>query len=588
MFDKESWTGKLYNRLKREAHKGRVMEVEVLGPYGTALVNRGGITNVLSIGAGTGIVPILSLFQEHVKRMKMLDPSAHLIEQQEVERNSVEVRRAMEARQVPLISYVVNPGCFKKAAQHEESKVSRRSTMMRNSLTRMSLAESVAEVRQSSKKLKRAALSVTQSLYGKVLQTVLGAYGIMVIGLLISWNKTPIDLYPNMINILMSFTVSFQIAFALVSTCFWNGRNFFAFIDLWMAIISFFADWYWYIMYDENERLPDPQIAASVVALGYMTLRLWARTVLSEEPNQLAASVSGLKSIERLDMVWVARSAKLVSKVLPDINDQWESLVNAWGEDFAHEVCRVSVYVTDKDPTARQLLQDDMKGMRLFQDGRVHFGRPDFAELIENHTLDMIETRNYSSSLLAFCGSPRLSSYLRRTKIANDMVTAMTGHKHHKMEFIAESYGGIKAPSTTEGTDSVEGNLKTQSFETAETQEKDATEKEEWDPLQISSKGSNLANRESVSFGQQMDSEQGVREFEDRASLVRAYSTRETGVKRSKSSRANVFSTLGTVARQRSLPMMKQHTTIRFSSQSSRDIYQRVYSTDQSCDSEEV
>ena len=177
-------------------------------------------------------------------------------------------------------------------------------------------------------------------------------------------------------------------------------------------------------------------------------MRIWSKTVQTDG-HETRGDTTGLSAIERLDVVWIARSAKLISRVLPDINRRYESLVKAWGEEYAKEVCRVSVYVTDKDPQAVETLKSELQGMVLHNQGLIKFGRPDIGELIEGHTLNMIETRSYSTSLLAFCGSPQLSSVVRQKKIANEIVTATTGFKNHTMDFISESYGGIKAPVET-------------------------------------------------------------------------------------------------------------------------------------------
>ena len=100
--------------------------------------------------------------------------------------------------------------------------------------------------------------------------------------------------------------------------------------------------------------------------------------------------------MERLEIVWVARSASLVSEILPDINAIWETLVAAWGEENARSVCRISVYVTDKDFAARQALKDEIHHTALFQNGSVRFGRPDFGRIIEDHSLDLICKRRSS------------------------------------------------------------------------------------------------------------------------------------------------------------------------------------------------
>lgn len=72
--------------------------------------------------------------------------------------------------------------------------------------------------------------------------------------------------------------------------------------------------------------------------------------------------------------------------------------------------------------------------------------RPDLKEIIENHTLDLIATRRSSCSVLSFCGSPELSQKLHHFKISNDMLAVMTGNRKHQMEYVSESYGGVKTP----------------------------------------------------------------------------------------------------------------------------------------------
>jgi hypothetical protein len=140
----------------------------------------------------------------------------------------------------------------------------------------------------------------------------------------------------------------------------------------------------------------------------------------------------------------VTRSTSLVSKILPDLDTIYSYLVKIWGEENAASVCRVDIYVTDKDQGAVKLLKRELQDTFLFRSGCVHFGRPDFGKVIENHTLDCITTTRNSYSLLAFCGSPEIAGKIHQVKIGNDMVTNITGNGHHQMEFVAESYGGHK------------------------------------------------------------------------------------------------------------------------------------------------
>ena len=155
----------------------------------------------------------------------------------------------------------------------------------------------------------------------------------------------------------------------------------------------------------------------------------------------------GIGALDKLELVWVSRSASLVSELMPDINCIWEALAEQWGNENAAKVCKISVYVTDKDEEACELLRRELSASQLFRGGAIKFGRPDFARLIEDHTLNMICTRKKSYSLLACCGSQQVAEEIHHHKVSNDMAMAITGHKAHQMEFVSESYGGSKKES---------------------------------------------------------------------------------------------------------------------------------------------
>lgn len=160
-----------------------------------------------------------------------------------------------------------------------------------------------------------------------------------------------------------------------------------------------------------------------------------------------SVDTDGIGALDKLELVWVSRSASLVSELMPDINCIWEALAEQWGKENAAKVCKISVYVTDNDEKACDLLRRELCASQLFRDGAIQFGRPDFARLIEDHALKMICTRKASSSLLAFCGSQEVAEEIHHHKISNDMTMAITGHKAHQMEFVSESYGGSKKES---------------------------------------------------------------------------------------------------------------------------------------------
>ena len=52
VFGDGSWTEKLFSKLKND--KRQKLDIDLLGPYGTALVKEESYTNIVAIGAGTG------------------------------------------------------------------------------------------------------------------------------------------------------------------------------------------------------------------------------------------------------------------------------------------------------------------------------------------------------------------------------------------------------------------------------------------------------------------------------------------------------------------------------------------------------
>ena len=161
--------------------------------------------------------------------------------------------------------------------------------------------------------------------------------------------------------------------------------------------------------------------------------------------QQVGTGCGTTGTFDKLSFVWVTRSAPLVSKIIPDIIHILNSIVNAWGLHAANKVCDISIYITDKDQAACDALKAEIGHSSLFKGGAVRFGRPDLQKLIEDHTLDRINDERGvpTTTLLAFCGSPSLSSEIQQAKIKNDVSTVITGNGHHQMEFVSESYGPI-------------------------------------------------------------------------------------------------------------------------------------------------
>jgi hypothetical protein len=107
------------------------MYIDLLGPYGTALVKDSSYTNIIAIGTGTGkyyaatdhdhcsshipnsilyipgIVPCTSLLKQHVRKMVMMEPVQYFAEHSEQKKRNINIICAQEDKKGSLVSHLV-------------------------------------------------------------------------------------------------------------------------------------------------------------------------------------------------------------------------------------------------------------------------------------------------------------------------------------------------------------------------------------------------------------------------------------------------------------------------------------------------
>lgn len=409
----------------------------------------------MAVGTGTGIVPILSLYKQHVRQLLRLDPWSHFDDLENHRKKIVAAEKAMAKRTGSMAQKIATSCVPLCQRQTDILDAATNAALGPNESLAVSIKEKIQrhermmrwrDVRGSVKDMQCQAFEATRSVYGVCLLALLPAMGTLLMGLAISWNTTATTIRPGMTTILQAMTGLFQLIFAVISLGIWDCNHLGAYTDGAMCLISPFASWYFALQYNENGRLSPGDITTYCLLTGYMTARLWGCTVKAHHKSwRKSVDTDGIGALDKLQLVWVSRSASLVSELMPDINCIWDALAEQWGNENAAKVCQISVFVTDKDEAACDLLRRELFSSQLFRLGAIQFGRPDFAHLIEDHTIKMICTRKKSNTLLAFCGSQDVAHEIHHHKVSNDMVTAITGHKpNHQMEFVSESYGGAK------------------------------------------------------------------------------------------------------------------------------------------------
>jgi uncharacterized membrane protein len=399
---------------------------------------------------------MLSLLNQHIRQLVRLDPKSRRVELLDHQKRVRQVELAESHRKKSIAKKVKS--CYSNRAVKLKTRQDTVSQTIHNSLhayETLKLRDATGAKQQGKdfvkdlginrNEMKKAAFSATRSIYGVVMLAALAVFGFMLIALTISWNNNSFGIRNGMVTFLQVSTVLFQMSFAAATFFLWDGGQLLALIDTVFCVVAPFADLFWFKQYESSSELSEANVARYCILIGYMTARFWSTTVKPRHRSwKKATHNDGVSSLERLELVWICRSTALASELLPIMNEMWGSLVDCWGEENARAACRLQIYITDKDEAANEQLRREIENTAVYRSGAIHFGRPDLEKIIENHTLDLIATRRSSCSVLAFCGSPELSMSLHQHKISNDMLTAITGNKRHQMEYVSESYGGVK------------------------------------------------------------------------------------------------------------------------------------------------
>jgi len=454
VYDGKAWTKQLWDLFEGESDSGKIdvhnLKIEVMGPYGTSLSQSQKYSHILAIGGGTGVVPILSMYKDHIHNLLRSDPDKFFTELDESEEKLRRIEHAEDAQKGSLMQQI-----FRVFGGKYSSDVNRRETLsksIRRSIVDHDELQNKYQIKMKKREIYKSATVATLPIYGTVLLSILPVAGVTLLSLLVSWSTIQVGLYAPMVVFLKHFTVAFHCFFAFVSIFIWNADGILAYVDAVFVIISPFADWYWIKVCSDFQKLfPNDIIMFSILIL-YMIGRLWVKAVAPIHSRRYSA-IKNDRAIylDQLKFVWLTRSASQVSEILPDILMLWDLLVEKWGLENAQKVCDISIYVTDPNELSCALLRKEYENTDFFRNGGIAFQRPDMMKVIENHTIELINSRANSHSLLAFCGSPSLANEIHYNKISNDVITAMTGHcQSHTMDYVSESYGGKKTASKNE------------------------------------------------------------------------------------------------------------------------------------------
>lgn len=103
-------------------------------------------------------------------------------------------------------------------------------------------------------------------------------------------------------------------------------------------------------------------------------------------------------------------------------------------------MCQISIIVTGGDKSGR--IQEKINDFQIPRNWIKVGVRPDFPSILDQHMIERINKKEvFSNSLLAFCGSSRLSNAVHEAMVHANIAAISSGNEQHQMEFVSENYG---------------------------------------------------------------------------------------------------------------------------------------------------
>lgn len=454
----ESWSGRLFQAIRDEervwdkslgrcedipmAYDSSRISVEVLGPYGTALGNKMNFTHAVAIGTGTGVVPCLSALQDHVHQCLSLHPTHY----------------GQDARNTKmLLEALEHNGCTNDSAIYKSQRTGSTKTNTSKTLPEDSVPAPIdLNTITQSTQIGQDATKAKRRIMAHIAFLLAPAFGVVMLGLTLSWNHLSFETYDEMTTFLHIGYMTFVCIF-LLSTIFQSqSKGFLFLLDLTILAISIIVDWFWHLK-DLWGNFDDKALVFYCMLVLYMTLRLWNRSLQDAAYNPVHdANIrrSGLVIYEKFTFVWSCRSAECIAQVYPDILHQWDNLVSRWGIEQAKQRCEIHIHCTDHDKEACQELVDEIQYSSLYREGAIRFGRLSIPSLVEKDTMEIMETKNASRTLLVYCGSGALGNIVKEAKVFNDLFLSMAGKLLHSTDIVIKTYGpaGGKTRKSNEAT----------------------------------------------------------------------------------------------------------------------------------------
>ena len=423
-------------------------KVRIQGPYGYPVADMAACDSVISIGTGSGIVPMLSLLEQRCMLMSLL---------------------GKEALGNTKSSHVVPP--TPEAAQNvtdDAGAPGHDDDTRHHGLAYLQLKYRVRKLRldgsSSTYFRSRIKAASVQKLHlvAEIIGWFLVAMETTAIGLFLSFsNLGQIAVRPWQATTLMVLSIVLVSSYTLhllyrLKSPLRFVRSLWTALDMLISLIACVVVGWW-----SGHRMfasPSPlqQILYSLLAIYRIARLMQSNPVLRPHSHRMGVtSKTNVLGAEKFELIWVCNSADLAGACVPLVNQKIETMHNniygtpalagKWDAGLGKFV-DLHFYVTDKDPARCEALR------KLVQDtpmhGKVTFARPVLSELIlKVKVKELIEYVSGAAGAatsfnvaVTFCGSPVVGEVCHRAVCTSNALSALIGHSQFFASFRSEDY----------------------------------------------------------------------------------------------------------------------------------------------------
>eukprot|EP00038_Savillea_parva_P021487 m.35020 g.35020 ORF g.35020 m.35020 type:complete len:981 (+) comp5221_c0_seq1:1142-4084(+) len=429
---------------------GSLTRVNIRGPFGNPVgpvANDPSSSNIVAVGSGTGIVPMISLFKTRAAALGQLS-AAGLARTQ-----STLAERQAAANQAYCLGANISPATNERIRHCQLLYRQRRLAQWRKG----------AQTMPTFLKQRTTAAGSMMGLMTGLLVMFWVCIEASNTSLILSWSNlmAPAVKTDEMTGIISYLSLLLVVPYAMVVGiwvfCRSRAEKSPSLYVHVLCIIAMVGTVRYFMAYDKFENLSSVEQAALVIFSVWRVAAAW--TFRRDGGRANMTGMASSNPVESFRLLWVTRSAELVIGVLEDLEMTMRDLERKMAGQHVGTVgtesfpqLEVKVWCTDSHPEHTAELKRWVKGTRF--ESLVVFERPDLGMELVTSMKQHIMAPSFMNrlpgetkkSIVTFCGSPAVSDALFRAVRRCGQLATVAGASDFQFTFRTESYSNMPKP----------------------------------------------------------------------------------------------------------------------------------------------